>query len=229
MFRKITSQEEEKNIFWVSYTDFMLSLTAIFIVLMSFFLYQYQSVQAEKEKSTQKQSIEKQQQEGYKELKEEFENIIQKNPQIDAKVSDEGTVRFYSTRDKVLFPDNSDQITPYFEQQLNIFLPEFLMIAINKKDKIKEIRIEGHASKKGDYLYNLDLSNRRANKVLSYMLTIMQEKYESQFISYIQKHTLSCGFSYSKMLDAYGRNTEDEYLADEEKCRRVEFRILLKN
>jgi outer membrane protein OmpA-like peptidoglycan-associated protein len=103
---------------------------------------------------------------------------------------------------------------------------------------VKEIRIEGHADTKppnngeDSYLYNLDLSSRRAAAVLEflreqpiYLAASQQEKSRMDFLF------TSIGFSYSRAL-----NKEKEYVhldsdktVNDDLSRRVEFRIVTSN
>lgn len=208
MFRK-QNNEEETHIFWISYTDFMLSFSAIFIVIAMYFAYQYfENNKNIPENKTQKGS-------GYRELEKELDSIL-KAENIDAEVHN-GAVRFYSTENRVLFDEGKEVINSKFNTTLHKFFPKFLGAIREKQNSIKEIRVEGHTSQTGSYEYNLDLSNRRANNVLLSMLNYMNKNnYDTSFINFIRKNTISCGFSFSKTLE-----TDD-------KSRRVEFRVLLK-
>ncbi len=213
MFRK-QNNEEETHIFWISYTDFMLSFSAIFIVIAMYFAYQYfekESKNEIKSENNQKKNIS-----GYTVLEHELESVL-KAEKIDAEVHN-GAVRFYSTENRALFDEGDDSIKDEFKFILEKkFFPKFIQVIKQKTHSIKEIRVEGHTSQTGTYEYNLDLSNRRANKVLLLMLNyVNKNNREPELIKFIQDNTISCGFSYSKKLE-----TDD-------KSRRVEFRVLLK-
>ncbi|MGR5239077.1 OmpA family protein [Vibrio alfacsensis] len=65
---------------------------------------------------------------------------------------------------RVLFANDSDQIEPVFQRQIQQ-LSEFL-----KEYPTTSIELQGYASKTGSSAHNLDLSERRANKVRNALL-----------------------------------------------------------
>lgn len=67
--------------------------------------------------------------------------------------------------DKVYFATNSDRI-----QRRSFSLLDNVAQVINNHPEITLIRIEGHTDDRGDDNHNMDLSNRRAAKVLQYLV-----------------------------------------------------------
>ena len=80
---------------------------------------------------------------------------------------------------EVLFAQGSGEIKPKFMEILNEFIPRYLNILLTDtlRDRIQEIRIEGHTDDlrmvkygKDPYLSNVLLSQERAYNVLKYIL-----------------------------------------------------------
>ena len=97
-------------------------------------------------------------------------------------------------------------------------------------DKIAEVRVEGHTSPIGEYIHNLELSQDRTRNVVSYLRTL--EYYQNQKSDEkerLQYWLTANGLSYGRTLDKNGNLTHKNKLPpDNEKCRRVEFKIVTK-
>ncbi len=110
----------------------------------------------------------------YNELKEAFKNDFAK---WNLKLDNDLSIKF--TNPQVLFPTGKSEITPYFQTVLSEFLPKYLSVVLQEKykDKIAEIRIEGHTDTKpigltGDpYIDNMKLSQDRGRNVLAFLRT----------------------------------------------------------
>ena len=89
-------------------------------------------------------------------------------------------------------------------------------------DYIAEIIIEGHTDTQGAYMYNLELSQKRALSVCKYCLDIISE--DDRFDSdYIRSITTANGRSWSNPIySADGK-------IDMDASRRVEFKFTLKD
>jgi len=138
---------------------------------------------------------------------------------------------------EVLFAQGSGEIKPKFMEILDEFIPRYLNILLTDslKDRIQEIRIEGHTDDlrmvkygKDPYLSNVLLSQERAYNVLKYIREMPSfEKYTPEQRKLLDYWFTANGLSYGKAL-----NTKEEYVAikgdtiDKEKSRRVEFRIV---
>lgn len=138
---------------------------------------------------------------------------------------------------EVLFALGSGDIQPKFAEILNEFIPRYLGILLTDslRDRIQEIRIEGHTDdlrmvKYGDdpYLSNVLLSQERAYNVLRYIREMPSFKNYSPAERKLLDYWFTAnGLSYGKALDA---NEEFAALSgdsiDKAKSRRVEFRIV---
>ena len=138
---------------------------------------------------------------------------------------------------EVLFDQGSGEIKTKFMEILDEFIPRYLNILLTDslKDRIQEIRIEGHTDNlrmvkygKDPYLSNVLLSQERAYNVLKYIREMPTfEKYTPEQKRLLDYWFTANGLSYGKALNSNG-----EYVAikgdtiDKEKSRRVEFRIV---
>lgn len=138
---------------------------------------------------------------------------------------------------EVLFALGSGDIQPKFAEILDEFIPRYLGILLTDslRDRIQEIRIEGHTDdlrmiKYGNdpYLSNVLLSQERAYNVLKYIREMPSfEKYSPAERKLLDYWFTANGLSYGKALDA---NEDFAALSggtiDKAKSRRVEFRIV---
>lgn len=219
--------------YWISFTDLVSGFMVAFIVIS---LLSINTVQ--KEEQEKKEPLADTTQVGgrYKEFVENFQKIIEQREWQAIEIADSATIRFSvrATSPSPLFEDGSSTPTPYFDQILFQFIPDYLSELHNlyvKQDSfiISEIRIEGHTDSRSEYLPNLKLSSERAYAVQEKLFRHPEwEHYDEKFKSFIKKNSIACGYSYSRLLDKYGNYlTSPDMMEDKAKSRRVEFRILL--
>ncbi len=167
----------------------------------------------------------------YKELKKEFENDFKKG-KWHAVLDEDLSIRFLN--EKVLFDYDDYILKPEFKSILDDFFPRYLNILMQDKykDKILEVRIEGHTDSKGDYLYNVELSQNRTRSVLSYVLNQTNTLISNLTVQDQKKvrfWLIANGFSSGRTLDNEGNYTlESNKPEDFQRSRRVEFRIVTK-
>ena len=162
-----------------------------------------------------------------KDLKSAFEK---KKLEWNMTIDDDLTVKFNNP--EVLFEANKSVIRPQFKDILDDFIPKYLKIINSNKysDKIKEVRIEWHASWPGctNYIVCLDISQSRANSVLTYI-------YDNNYFKNLtdkEKERLEFIFTSNWMSDWKNLDKNWEYIFISEKdrndnlSRRVEFRIV---
>lgn len=138
---------------------------------------------------------------------------------------------------EVLFKVGSGDIQPKFAEILDEFIPRYLNILLTDtlRDRIQEIRIEGHTDDlrmvkygKDPYLSNVLLSQERAYNVLKYIREMPSfEKYSPEDRKLLDYWFTANGLSYGKALDSsekYAALSGDSI--DKAKSRRVEFRIV---
>ena len=130
---------------------------------------------------------------------------------------------------KILFPSGSDVIPQEFEKILRDFFPRYAETARRAvrdyRDKIEEIRIEGHTSSKYEaaqgetdaYFRNMDLSQRRTRAILQLALQLPEAE---EYGEWIRPLITANGLSSSRLI------LTPDGGEDETRSRRVEFRLV---
>ena len=152
------------------------------------------------------------------ELRREFDNS-DLHVAVDEKT---GAITFDAS---ILFAYNQANLTPAGKEFLSEFLPRYVDVLLSPKyrDYISEILIEGHTDTEGDYLFNLELSQKRALSVAKYCLSQDSKVLTSNRLDELKDVISATGRSYSNPI--YGANGE----VDAEASRRVEFLFRLKD
>lgn len=138
---------------------------------------------------------------------------------------------------QVLFRQGSGELQPRFKDILDKFIPRYLDILLTDslRDRIREIRIEGHTDtlrmvKYGsdNYLSNVLLSQERAYNVLKYIREMDSfKRYTQDQRRRIDFWFTANGLSYGKALDINEEFVfETQKAIDMDKSRRVEFRLI---
>lgn len=219
----------KKESHWIPLADLMTVLMVIFL----FMSISYMALVEKKQK--QQNQIFKDYEESkvalYNELKEAFKKDFAKwNLKLDKDLS----IKF--TNPQVLFPTGKSEITPYFQTILSEFLPKYLAVVLKEKykGKIAEIRIEGHTDTKpigltdDPYIDNMKLSQDRGRNVLAFLRT--QDCFKNLRLGEkerLQYWLTANGLSYGRTVDKeYKLSFESSHPIDNDKSRRVEFRIV---
>ncbi len=126
----------------------------------------------------------------------------------------------------MLFKHGSSDLVTKYKDILNQFFPRYLKVLKEYRDQIAEVRVEGHTSSvyrtaKNDeerYSKNKKLSQKRADKVFDYTLSI-KDQIVGENLEWLMNTYKPYGMAYDDLIyDANG--VEDQALS-----RRVEFRI----
>ena len=125
----------------------------------------------------------------------------------------------------ILFDYNKSDLKPSGEEFLSDFLPRYVEVLLDPKykDNISEIIIEGHTDTEGKYLFNLQLSQKRAMAVAEYCLGDKSEILSEDELVEMRKLVSATGKSYSNPV--YDEKGE----VDMEASRRVELLFRLKD
>lgn len=152
-------------------------------------------------------------------LKKEFDDTelgVRVDPQT-------GAIAFDSS---IMFDFNDAELKPEGTDFLKEFVPRYLSILLqdNFRDYISEIIIEGHTDTVGSYLFNLELSQKRALSVAKFCL----QENNTDFGTNIDIDELR------KLVTANGRSFSDPVYSanksvDMDASRRVEFKFRLKD
>ncbi len=219
----------KKESHWIPLADLMTVLMVIFL----FMSISYMALMEKRQKEQNQifKDYEESKVDLYNELNEAFKNDFAK---WDLKLDNDLSIKF--TNPQVLFGTGSAEITEHFQSILTDFLPKYLSVVLQEKykEKIAEIRIEGHTDTKpiglsGDpYINNMKLSQDRARNVLGFL------RQQDCFINLetIKKDRLQYwltanGLSYGRAVDRdFKISYDSKQPIDNNKSRRVEFRIV---
>lgn len=213
------NMEENPPEYWMSFSDMMSSLLMIFILFLT--LAMLQLTRQEEQLIAREDEVDKiigVRQLIVEELRSEFENS-----NLDIDIDPEtGAITF---SDGVFFDYNEDGIKDLGREYLRDFIPQYIGVILNDKNRnhISEIIVEGHTDDQGSYMYNLELSQRRAFSVAKFILSD-----DLVNIKEFEKETLQ------EILTANGRSytspiRDSEGLILDDKCRRVEFKFRLRD
>ena len=242
-------REEEETSYWLSYSDMMAALLLIFILIISFTILQstsqYEEKQAELE---QQQEVIKEQQEQLDKLigirKELIEALKEEFDGTDMSINVDEKTGSIALDSSILFDSGQAVLKQSGESLLKKFIPKYIVclrsdfIAFQKLlyrvcllafGQVLEslfvlfVIIEGHTDSEGDYLYNLELSQKRALSVSSYCLNAKNAVLSESKIKGVRDMITANGKSFSNpVLDTDGKE-------DRNASRRVEFLFRLKD
>ncbi|TDJ81440.1 OmpA family protein [Campylobacter volucris] len=115
---------------------------------------------------------------------------------------------------EVLFDSNSFTLKPQAKENLKAILTQYfdgILKDENILSSIENIVIEGHTDSAGSYIYNLDLSQKRAYAVMSFIYSFYKDPR-------LQKLLMASGRSYSDVIIKDGKE-------DKEASRRIEIKF----
>ena len=215
---------------WASFSDIMTGLMIIFLFISISYMLEVQKKQKERDIIFEEWKATKE--ELYNELDSVFKADFQ---EWKVKLDKDLSIKF--TNPDVLFQSGKTSIRPFFSIILDDFLPRYFEIILQDKykDKIAEIRIEGHTDTvpapdfdKDPYIANLLLSQKRSAEVVKYLRNMRYFKsIASEKINLIEFLLTANGLSFGRTVDNNGKLTIISKLPiNNKKSRRVEFRII---
>lgn len=216
MFRRRSvhwSDEAPEQEYWLSYSDLMAGLLMVFVLMLLISLDRYGGparIKMELDGATSGV---------IDELQEAFRDS--RGVVVDSLT---GAVRF---PDAVLFDEGSAVIRPEGRAILTAFGPRYMgvMTGDSVRDYLQAIAIEGHTNDNGGYMYNLDLSQRRAFAVMQFLLSTAGE-YEAP----LRRYATANGESFRRQLCLVPLQPEQECppaQVDRSGSRRIEIRFRL--
>jgi len=160
---KRRGKDEAEKPFWISFADLMSALMVLFLVVMSTALLSVTKT------ITEKESQEKQRVEDIERIVKKFEEATAMFPGI--RVVGLGDRRVIDFGQRAQFAFNSSSLSDDQQRLLREFVPEILARANDELGKriLKRIVVEGFTDKTGKYLFNLNLSLQRSQRVLCAM------------------------------------------------------------
>lgn len=215
---------------WISFSDIMTVLMIIFLFISISYMMQVKKEQAQRNEMFEEFKATKE--ELYNELNTVFKDDFKK---WEVQLGKDLSIKF--TNPDVLFQSGKTNIRPYFSTILNEFLPKYFDIILQDKyrDKISEIRIEGHTDNvpapsydKDPYIANTLLSQKRSAEVIKFFRKMnYYKKLPIEKTTLIEYLLTANGLSYGRTVDKNGELTiMSNKPIDKEKSRRVEFRII---
>ena len=151
-------------------------------------------------------------------LKKEFDNSS-----LSVKVDEKtGAITMDSS---ILFAYNQSALKSTGEDFLDDFLPRYTKILLSPKYKsyISEIVIEGHTDTDGNYLFNLELSQKRAYSVASYCTSEKNKLLSKRELEALEKVLSTTGRSFSDPI------YKNDGTVDADASRRVEILFRLRD
>ncbi|HEX4045743.1 MAG TPA: OmpA family protein [Gammaproteobacteria bacterium] len=209
--------EQNNQTHWISLSDLMTGLMMVFMLIAASFMLRVEQTTTLVVKE-------------YQETKSNLSMALQKEfaqnlKQWNAEMLGDMTIRFKDPN--VLFDTGSATVKPAFKEILKDFMPRYIKLVTSEKYKnsIKEIRIEGHTSKRWAsntdeltaYIKNMRLSQERSQSTLEYILSLPSLNNDQVWI---RQNLTANGFSSSKPI--IGKNG----IIDADRSQRVEFRII---
>ena len=212
----------EETTYWLSISDLMASVLAIFIVFFASQILNFSQSLNVIEAKKDKIQLER---DAYKEIIGELDNTREEIIKLisqDKNISIDTLTGDITMNSEILFEIGKANLKNEGKIFLKSFIPKYMKILLGNEDikkNISQIIIEGHTDKKGGYLYNLNLSQSRALSVVSFI-------YSREMPFFAEKKKLE------KYITANGRSYIDYLGKDgttlDKKSRRVEFKFILK-
>jgi outer membrane protein OmpA-like peptidoglycan-associated protein len=155
-------KDEPEKPFWISFSDLMTALMVLFLVAMSVALLAVTKTVTEAEKAR----VERE-----KELEKLLDQVEQAALQFPG-ISIDRNRNVIDFGERALFDYKSHQLKAEQAALLRRFVPRVLDIARNELGQkwLKRIVVEGFTDQRGTYLFNLNLSLQRSQRVLCVLL-----------------------------------------------------------
>jgi outer membrane protein OmpA-like peptidoglycan-associated protein len=157
------SREEGEKPFWISFADLMTALMVLFLLVMSVALL------AVTRTITEQERLESQRQQAIEQLLGRIQKAAERQPGVHVD-RNRAVIDF---GDRARFDTSSHTLRPDQERLLRAFVPEVLAIARDAAGRrwLKRIVVEGFTDRRGSYLYNLNLSLQRSQRVLCALMS----------------------------------------------------------
>ncbi|MGX4599816.1 OmpA family protein [Faecalimicrobium sp. JNUCC 81] len=169
-YRRTINREFEKSSFWPTFTD-MISTVLMVVMLM---LFSSESIAGSVEKELAKN------------VGTSVEETLKANG---IPVDVDKTTGQITFGEKTMFDVDKSELKPEAKEMLKIFIPKYIeTIYKDYGDNISKIVIKGHTDDVGSYLYNLDLSQKRAFSVAKFIVSdeIGDYKYKDKVMKDIE-------------------------------------------
>lgn len=215
------SDPDEDTNYWMSYSDVMAGLLLMVILLLVLMVFDFTGeVRAQ---DTQLREVQRRLEEQVGVRRRIIEELLQAFDDSGLTIEIDEATGAIRLPGQVLFPYDEANLTPQGREFLVRFFPPYAKVLLDPRYSrhLEQIVIEGHTDTAGGFMYNLELSQRRAFAVAKYILS--DEFPDFEFRSELPAFLTANGRSYS---DPVYSSTG---MVDAAKSRRVEFKFRLKD
>lgn len=234
----------QANGYWQSYSDMMAALLLMFVLIMAFTLAQSlatyeEKVQMQEEQQkvlAEQQAILAGQQEQLEAQQKQIDELIGVKADIIKALSDtfkgsnlridiDAQTGAISLDSSILFGFDSAELSSAGTAFLKDFLPLYISVLLSDEFRpyVSEIIIEGHTDTDGYYMYNLNLSQKRAYSVAAYCLDERTTFLPEDQLMDLRGIMTANGKSFSNPI------YKEDGTVDAEKSRRVEIKFRLQD
>jgi outer membrane protein OmpA-like peptidoglycan-associated protein len=210
---KRSARSDAERPFWISYADLMSALMVMFLVVMSVALLAVTRTvtEAERSKTQRDQRI--------AQFLQQAAAITQHYPGVTLDAA-RGIIDF---GERARFDQGKHTLSAEQARTLRALVPEILALARSEPQPawLRRVAVEGFASPEGSYLYNLNLSMQRSQRVLCVLLArppAGERPMSQQELDQIRDLFLVGGFSFNAPIF-------DPQLSSYDASRRVELRL----
>lgn len=211
--------EAPENDHWMSVSDLMAGLMIVFLFVAVAMMH---FVRIERDRIKEIAMAYRDTQVSlYKDLQAEFEQDLHGwGAEIDPQTLE---VRFLNP--DMLFEPGRAQMRSSFRDVMRDFIPRYFSVVLRYKEKVEEVRIEGHtssdwggvASVDEAYFNNMALAQSRTREVLTLAYALARDDEER---SWVRKKIAAVGYSSARPV------TDDAGNEDVRRSRRVSFRVI---
>lgn len=203
--------QDSQNNFWISYADLMAGLLFVFILVVGAIILKHSYITAELSETRKEiQNLTGVKAQVIKSLKKKLGEKIKIDPKT-------GSI---SISGDILFDQGEYKLKDNAKVELKSVLNDYLEVLLYDKEikkHIDRIIIEGHTNSDGPYLFNLELSQKRAFEVMNFIFKLKPDIEQD-----LRKYIVASGRSYSDRIMVNGK--EDKFAS-----RRIEIKFRLKN
>lgn len=217
--KKRKRSSDEHTDYWLSYSDLMAGLLMAFMLIVFVAALNYNS----------SKDVIKAQEKQIEELigikTKIIENLILEFEDSDMNVEIDKQTGDIRLESGVFFDSDRYTLKSSGKEFLNRFIPFYLSVLLSEENSefISEIIIEGHTDSDASYIYNLELSQKRAFEVTKYIMTHDFDTIDGELKEVLRNIITANGKSFTELIyDESGK-------VDMEKSRRVEFKFRIKD
>lgn len=236
---EIDELTESQDNFWISYADLMAGLLFVFILVIgaiivkhnfmtSEFTKQKESIQELENNAKLKEAAAEKLNKELNETKQTIAKLTSVKEDVIAKLRlklgdkievdpKSGSLRIAGN---ILFKQNEYELIEESKISLTSILSEYIKVLMEDQEirnNLDRIIVEGHTNSDGDYLLNLELSQKRALSVMKFLLEL-----NPQFEKDLKVFVTANGRSETDLI--FKNNEEDKFAS-----RRIEIKFRLKN